>query len=392
MALPASGNEKGTYDPTRYANDALIQLEPALGLASAVHRGYDTTPQTRGSSIEIRRPGTFKAKAMPISAAEDIEPETVTVTLDQWYGTLIAPRDDELTFTGPAYIQEHVRPQAVEIADVIDQSIADLYEDIPHIFEMAHAADIDDFPGIRRVMFENKVPRFGRRTLMLNGERESVYLGLDTFNRVNESSDGAQTQREGYLGRKFGFDIMTLQNVVTHVPGTAVAASGDNAGAVNAEHAAGVNAMAIDGFTGTETLKKGDTFTIAGNSQRYVLTADVTFATGAATVNFQPALVATAADDAVVTFLQVAAAATKGGLQQNLAFHEQAFALAMAPLSTEGDGDGAMIGRAVDPLTGLALRSRRWYEGKEAKVYIGLDALWGVKTLNRDLAVRCTSK
>ena len=38
MAWP---NTLGIYDPLFYAQEALIQLEKALGLAGRVHRGYD---------------------------------------------------------------------------------------------------------------------------------------------------------------------------------------------------------------------------------------------------------------------------------------------------------------------------------------------------------------
>ena len=58
-------NTLGIYDPIFYAQEALVQLEKALGLAGRVHRGYDSTPQQLGSTIQIRRPGIFTATAMP---------------------------------------------------------------------------------------------------------------------------------------------------------------------------------------------------------------------------------------------------------------------------------------------------------------------------------------
>ena len=42
----------------------------------------------------------------------------------------------------------------------------------------------------------------------------------------------------------------------------------------------------------------------------------------------------------------------------------------------------------TDPVTGLALRARMWYEGNTSTIKVALDALWGAKTLDRNLALR----
>ena len=48
-------NTLSVYDPLFYAQEALIQLEKALGMAARVHRGYDKEPQSKGSIIKIRK-------------------------------------------------------------------------------------------------------------------------------------------------------------------------------------------------------------------------------------------------------------------------------------------------------------------------------------------------
>ncbi len=58
--------------------------------------------------------------------------------------------------------------------------------------------------------------------------------------------------------------------------------------------------LAIDGLTGTPV--EGDSFTIAGVEQVYVITSAVTVTSGAATVNITPALASTPADNALLTF------------------------------------------------------------------------------------------
>ena len=53
-------------------------------------------------------------------------PDTVTVTLDQWWGVKFSLTDKELTYTKEQIITEHIRPAAYAVADKIDQSVAAL--------------------------------------------------------------------------------------------------------------------------------------------------------------------------------------------------------------------------------------------------------------------------
>ena len=61
-------NTLGNYNETFFAQEALIQLEKALGMAGRVYRGYDPNPQVKGSTIQIRRPSSFTAQAAPMAA------------------------------------------------------------------------------------------------------------------------------------------------------------------------------------------------------------------------------------------------------------------------------------------------------------------------------------
>ena len=60
----------------------------------------------------------------------------------------------------------------------------------------------------------------------------------------------------------------------------------------------------------------------------------------------------------------------------------------MAPLTEMGNGLGARIATVTDPVSGLSLRSRLFYDGDTSKVFVSIDALWGIKTLDPNLACR----
>ena len=121
---------------------------------------------------------------------------------------------------------------------------------------------------------------------------------------------------------------------------------------------------------------------VTGHAQKYVITEDVTFTAGEADVKIEPGLEKETAEDTVV---KVVVGDVSG---ENLGFHRLAFCLAMAPLTEVGNNLGARISTIADPITGLALRSRIWYEGDSFLIKVALDVLFGLKTLNRNMAVR----
>jgi hypothetical protein len=378
-------NTLAAFNPQFYANEALIQLEKALGMAGRVYRGYETERNSfgRGDTINIPRPSTFTAQNGGGSDI-DISAETVSITLDQWKEVKFALTDQELAYTGQRIIDEHIRPAAYALADNIDQALAALYMDVPWIHNLNAAASLDvtDIIDVRRVMFDNNVPvaDFGNMHYMIDGAIEAEFLGLTAFSQQQGAGDmGVNTQMRGSLGMKFGVEVFANQNTPAHTGGTI----SDTTPVLDGALTAGATTMNIDDTALTGTVVPGDTFVFAGTTQRYAVTNTVTAATNAMTgITFTPPLVEDIADDTGIT---VDATTTNADA---LMFHRNAFALCLAPLPTTGDGLGARIAVASDPITGLALRSRLWYDGNTSKVKVGLDVLYGVKTLDPNLACR----
>jgi len=76
-------------------------------------------------------------------------------------------------------------------------------------------------------------------------------------------------------------------------------------------------------------------------------------------------------------------------VRKNLAFHKNAFALVSRPLATAVDETpGAMQFVANDPDTGIALRVTMSYNATKLATQVTVDVLYGVKTLDANLAVR----
>lgn len=377
-------NTLGVYNPVFYAQEALIQLEKALGMAGRVHRGIDDERRVfgKGETINIRKPSTFVAADAP-SSSQDLATETVALTLAYWREVKFQLTDKELTFTGERIIDDHIRPAAYALADDIDQKLVALYKDIPWYFDIAADAShvVGDITGTRQVMFDNKVPLSdaGNVHFMIDSKFEKGLLDLAAFSQNQGAGDqGITTQQRGSLGTKYGFEVFANQNVPFHTAGVCA----DPAGAMNATAAKGATTIVVKSVTIGGTAKAGDSLVIAGNTQRYAITADATAdGSGIITLSITPALVAEALEDAVVTI-------RVDSHRANLAFHRNAFALAMAPLSEMGNELGAKIATITDPVTGLAIRARVFYIGDSSLVKVAYDILYGIKTLDPNLACR----
>lgn len=98
------------------------------------------------------------------------------------------------------------------------------------------------------------------------------------------------TAQQGMLGT---FTI--VPPVISSTSGTA-----SGTALVNGNHAIGDSTITVDGFTGS--LKAGDFVKFANHSKVYMLTAD---RSGAGTMTIEPALVATLADNEVITYNSV---------------------------------------------------------------------------------------
>lgn len=368
------------YDPYFYAGAALEVLYKRLGMAYFVDRSLEAEKAgDKGSTIQLRRPQKFVSQAMPIAEGSiaDLTPDYSNLVIDQWQGDAFKLTDKERSLTVERFISEHIEPATVAIADKIDQDLASLALEVPWIVEdTASPNQHEDFPNIRQTLFNNLAPSVNGRdyAYMVDGVLQNRYEKSATFLQANTAGDNAALQRDGVLGSKYGFTIFANQNAPTAVAGTAAATF-----TVNGVQAKGNTTLVLTVGTPSGTFRRGNVLTIAGDPQLYAIRADVA-AAASTTVSISPALAKATAGGEAVTADQ--AVSTSIGL----AFHRRAFALVMQPL--EAAGPGIISGTVVDPITGLSVRARIAGSFGTGSTLWGLDALWGFKPLNPNLAVR----
>jgi len=71
----------------------------------------------------------------------------------------------------------------------------------------------------------------------------------------------------------------------------------------------------------------------------------------------------------------------------NMAFHRDAFGLAVRPLPVDGDGLGVKQGVYNDPTTGLSLRLTMGYDAAQGGMFARAEILYGVSIMRQGLAV-----
>jgi hypothetical protein len=365
------------YNPYWYVNEGLRILYKRLGMAFYVKRDLAAGKASgSGDTVQIRRAQTFTASNMPIAVASyaDVSPSYDNLLIGSWMGNGFKLTDKEKTLTPEVFVRDHLAPVANSIADQIDQNLAGLTLEVPNQILADGTNPYKDFPAMRKALFDAKAPVINPAdySYMTDGVLEQRYETDPTFAQAQSDAGAGELQRTGQLGVKFGFKIFPNQNATTFVGGSAT--GGGTVTGVQAKGTANVTVAAITG-----TIKRGTiaTITTSGTAFKYAVVADSTGTT--LQINSQGLKVASTGGD-TITYDQTARTSL------GLGFHREAFALVMQPL--EDAGPGILSATVTEPVTGLTLRSRIGGDFGTGTTIWALDALWGYKTLNQDLACR----
>jgi len=363
------------YNPYFYPNEALRILYKRLGMAFYVKRDLAAGKGSgTGDTVQVKRASTFSAANMPIAEASfaDVQPQYDNLLISSWMGQGFKLTDKERTLSPAQFVSDHIAPVANSIADQIDQNLAGLALECPWQVLADATNPYKDFPNGRKVLLDNKNPviNAAEYSYQTDSVLQARYETDATFAQAQSDAESGELQRSGQLGSKWGFRIFPNQNAVTKPADSST--GGATVTGVNAKDAAVLNVATLTG-----TLKRGTTFTIAGFSQAYAVTAD---AVGGTVISISPKLQVATAGAEAITYDRTAR--TSVGLM----FHREAFALVMQPL--EDAGPGIISSTVVDEVTGLSLRFRIWGSGGLGATIWALDALWGYKTLNPNLAVK----
>ena len=336
--------------PLMVARESSMILAHSLGFANSIRRRYDNEFAKKrakiGSTFDIRIPPRYlvtRSKTMPADI-QDSEESRRTLTIGYAHVPLIFD-DSELLLDINSFGDQFLKSAVAALANFIDLDGTKLYEDIPNIVGTIGAANppnaLSSYLAANAILTEEGAPEDGMRVVCLNARQNAAIIDAlkGLYNDQDEISEQFKMAR---MRKAAGLNWLSDQNMYLHTVGSRAN------GAVNGVPTSGDETIAIDGVGGTNTVKKGDTFTIAGveavdpqsrqstkRLRNFVVTADAVAVAGAiAALEIFPEInnsgkdqtvTALPADNAVVTFN---GGASKSG-HQGMAYHPDAFSLAM---------------------------------------------------------------
>lgn len=362
--------------------------------ASNMARGYAT-----GATINIKRPPRYNYRAGRVAVPQATTETTVPLTLSQG-GCDINFNSLEQTVS-LTKLQEKLVAAMAPIANEIDRQGLSMAHFATYnalnttgAFPATQLAAVQVMTAVNRRLDEMAAPvKDNRRSFIvgpaLNEAMVAGYSGL--FNTASKIDNQYST---GYMADSFGMRPGMDQNVDIQSNGAATATN------INGANQTGSSITVVAVAAGT--LTRGTTITLPGvfavNPQsrvstgvlmNFVVTADALV--GATTINISPAIVTsgafqnvTASPTTAQPYVIIGAASTD--YRTNIAFHKDAFTLAMVPL-WQPPARGVLSSEQMSH-NGFTVRVVEFYDGVNDNAIFRLDVLFGWAATYAELAVK----
>lgn len=390
------------------AKEALAILENMLSFSSNVNRNWEaefTGNQSRGYSpgttINIKKPPRYTYRTGRVAAPQGTVETTVPLTLSQggcdlnFNGierTLSLQQLEQKLKAAMSTVVNEIDRQGLELARTATYNTLGTVGTKPTTQALALAAVTE----LNQRLDEMAAPRDGERTLIMNPSlNASMIQGFAGLFNGQQTLD--KQFKRGMMVDSLGIAYAMDQNVAVHTNGTQV----HNAVTVNGAGQTG-STINVNGATVTGTITAGTKLTFAGvfavnpvtrqstgTLAQFVVTADV--AAAATSISISPAIVTTGAFQNVTASPANAADVTLFGNASasyacNVAYHRDAFTLAMVPMYAPPSGKG-VIDVATESYKGMNLKVTEFYDGTNDNYIMRLDVLFGWAATYPELAV-----
>lgn len=380
------------------AKETLAILKNMLVFSKGVNRSYEmeygssmSRGYAPGNTISIKQPPRYTYRAGRVAVPQGTVFNTVPLTLSQGGCDINFPLIERTTSISNPDLQKALRAAAATVANEIDrQGLAlartAVYNSVSVnnttlIQPTTQAEALGLFTAAGRRLDENAAPRDGMRNVVLgpalNASSVQGLAGL--FN--NATMLGKQ-YGTGLVVDSLGFNVGMSQNTARHTNGAATATNINGAG----QTGSAITVVAVAGGTltaGTVITLPGvfgvnpQTRQSTGQLQQFVVTADAVVT--ATTINISPAIVTSGPFQNVTnspTTAQpyVILGNTNLDYECNLAYHEDAFTLAMVPMFVPQD-QNAKVSQVSDD--GFTIKITEYYDGANDVSNMRLDVLFG---------------
>jgi hypothetical protein len=373
MSAPTNNNTLTNLIPDAYAALDVVSRE-LTGFIPSVARDSRADMVAVGQTLRsivapVNSSGADITPAMAIPSAlnQTIGNKSLTITKSRFYGFSWSGEDIMAVDKGPGYltIQQDQIAQALRTA--VNEIEADIAAAASAGASRAFGATADtaplisDFSQAKKILDDNGAPGSDRHAILSTAGGVAV-RGFSNLFKVNEGGD-TTLLRQGQLGDLYGFALRESAQVVRPTAGAMTGAL------VNGALSIGATAIVFDtGTVNTTGIVAGDIITIAGDTNKYVVTTGLVAASGTITIA-APGLIKAAADNAAITVF--------GTSSRNCAFSRNAIVLATRLPAIPPQGDMAIDRQVIsDPRTGLSFELAM-YPGYRMNTY-HVSIAWGI--------------
>jgi hypothetical protein len=393
---------------TLVAKECLAVLKNMLTLSKGVNRSFESEFQSNlsrgyepGQTINIKRPPRYTYRAGRVAVPQSTVMSTTPLTLQQGGTDLNFTLVERTVSMSDPTLQRCIQAAAATVANEIDRQGLDLARrtvfnavnvDAAFAQPATQAQALAIVTNAGRLLDDNAAPRDGRRNLVLSsGLNAGMVQGLAGL--FNNSATIGKQYGVGMVVDSLGFNVGMSQNVSRHTNGAATATNVNGANQVGST----VTVVAIAGGTlsaGTIITLPGvfdvnpQTRVSTGRLKQFVVTADALV--GATSISISPAIVPSGAfqnctNSPTTAQPYVILGNTNASCDVSVAFHEDAFTLAMVPMFAP-TGQNAKVTQVSDE--GFTLKLTEYYDPVNDISNMRMDVLYGWAATYPELAVR----
>ncbi len=203
--------------PDIIAREALMVLRANAVMPMLVHRDYSQEFNGAvGDTITIRKPAKFNANEFTSAiTVQDATEGSVQVKLDKFLDVSFAVTAKQQTLDIKDFSAQLLVPAMQAFLNKVDGYLIALGAGATNRVAVTAPMTKDSLIAVRKGLQANNVPLTERR-FVTNVDAEADLLKTDLFLNASAVGDNGTALREASLGRKFGLDIYTDQNVPTN--------------------------------------------------------------------------------------------------------------------------------------------------------------------------------
>ncbi len=385
------------------------ELQFTKSIAKAPAEDYNgKNGYSAGDTVYISKPSRYvPGTSFDItSSIQDSTEEKVALVLDTI--STVGMSIDSFEFATEVDLRNSVerfaKPAASAIAQNIEQRL--LQKATQATYNLVGTAGStqfapDDVLSAREKMSKYLCPKDNGRFFLQDSTAGRLAVG-SRKGLFQSGSNIAEQYKTGMIGVADGFNWLENELLYVHTRGTATG-SHTVTTTISAQGAA---AIAITG-TGSQTLKKGDVFTVASVYavhpitkqaypflQQFVVTADATASGGAyGAVSVSPAIYTTGSLQNVNRFPTSSDVVTLVGslstsYTQNLCFHKDAFRMVSVPLVMPTKAE---IAEQITTAGGMTVALVRDFDILKRRMVTRLDVLAGIAAVRPEWSCRITA-